>query len=98
MNDFIFMKKIELITRDGKAISVDSLAAIASDSRLCNDLFGTSVPRNLTVSKTIAWADALFRDRVRQVNNYRAVWRSHVDQYALDATVNTHVKSLTAAD
>ena len=92
------MKQITLITRDGKAIGVENLASIASDSRLCNDLFGAPVPRNLTLSKTIAWADALFRDRVRQVDNYRAVWRSCVDQYATDETVNTNVKSLTAAD
>lgn len=92
------MKTITLITRDGKAIGVENLASIASDSRLCNDLFGAPVPRNLTVSKTIAWADNLFRDRVRQVNNYRAVWQSYVSAYSSDETVNTDIKSLTAAD
>lgn len=82
--------------RAGEPVEVVNLNDLVNDSRLCNDLFGTSaVPRNMSLSKTMSWADALFRERRRVLENLRVVWLEYKARYEADGDIHDAISGLT---
>ena len=83
------MNTFKLQRRDGSFVEITDLSNLVNDNRLCTELFGTSaVPRNMSTSKTISWADGLFRERRRVALNMRAIWQEYKARYEADEEVH----------
>lgn len=89
------MKNLIFTRRDGKTVEIVDLSQLANDSRLCTELFGTSaVPRNMSASKTMAWADGLFRERRRVLENLRTVFQEYKTRYEEDEYIQEQIAGL----
>ena len=90
------MKNLILTRRYGSSCEVVDLSQLSADSRLCTELFGTSaVPRNMSLSKTMSWADGLFRERRRVLENLRTVFLEYKQRYEEDKYVTQDIAGLT---
>lgn len=94
--NFLKMKNLVLTRRDGSICEVVDLSQLSADSRLCTELFGTSaVPRNMSLSKTMSWADGLFRERRRVLENLREVFLEYKTRYEEDKYITQDIAGLT---
>lgn len=89
------MANLKFTRRDGSFCEVADLSQLENDNRLCTELFGTSaVPRNMSTSKTMAWADGLFRERRRVALNVRSVWQEYKARYEADDAIHQGIAGL----
>lgn len=88
MNPFL------LTDQSGQTYEASNLRLIANDSRLCSDLFGTSVPRNLDPSQAMAWAQRLYKLQLRRLENYRSVFLHNKEMFEQDGRMKGHLQGL----
>ena len=96
LKNYFKIKNLNLTRRDGSICEVVDLSQLSADSRLCTELFGTSaVPRNMSLSKTMSWADGLFRERRRVLENLREVFLEYKQRYEEDKYITQDIAGLT---
>ena len=82
---------LSLIRRSGENFTVSSLSEIQYNTHLCQEFFGVSnMPKNMSPSQAMAWADKHYREVARLLENYKDVFLKCKQAYAAD----TKVKSL----
>lgn len=85
------MKNFSLIRRTGETFTSSSLSEIQYNTQLCQELFGVSnMPKNMSASQAMSWADKHYREISRLLENYKEVFIVNKAKYAAD----TKVKSL----
>lgn len=76
--------KFFLTDRSGRTLEASVLPVISNDSRLCNDLFGCAVPRNMDASQAMAWAQKQYKVLQRRIENVRSIFLHNMEVFQQD--------------
>jgi hypothetical protein len=83
-----------LTDRSGQTFEASALSVIVNNPRLCNDLFGCAVPREMDASQAMAWSQKQYKTLQRRIENLRSVFLHNMEIFQQDDRMTRKTESL----